>query len=98
MKILDWFKKQAATRDPMGDSDILFTGHYHSARYQQLVGGTEWVQGGALCDTSAWFSQTAGLVSDPVVMRGTITRDQKLEWVAPYRWLRSMPKTKFLNV
>ena len=96
-KILDWYKKQAATRDPMGDADILFTGHYHSARYQQLVGGTEWVQGGALCDTSAWFSQTAGLVSDPVVMRGTITRDQKLEWVAPYRWARSMPKTKVVN-
>jgi len=89
-KILDWYKKQAATRDPMGDADILFTGHYHSGRWQQLVGGTEWIQGGALCDTSAWFSQTAGLVSDPVVMRGTITRSQKLEWVSPYRWPRTV--------
>jgi predicted phosphodiesterase len=96
-KILDWFKRQAATRDPMGDSDVLFTGHYHHARYQQLVGGTEWVQGGALCDASSWFSQTAGLVNDPVVMRGTITKDQKLEWVAPYRWARSMPDTRVIN-
>lgn len=96
-KILDWFKRQAATRDPMGEVDVLFTGHYHHARYQQLVGGTEWVQGGALCDASSWFSQTAGLVNDPVVMRGTITKDQKLEWVAPYRWPRSRPETRVIG-
>ena len=96
-KILDWFKRQAATRDPMGDVDVLFTGHYHHARYQQLVGGTEWIQGGALCDASSWFSQTAGLVNDPVVMRGTITKEQKLEWVAPYRWPRSRPETRVLG-
>lgn len=92
-KILDWFKRMAATKDPLGDSEILFTGHYHHARYQQLVGGTEWVQGGALCDASAWFSQTAGLVNDPVIMRGTITNEQKLEWVAPYRWPRTQPES-----
>lgn len=92
-KILDWFKRMAATKDPLGDSEILFTGHYHHARYQQLVGGTEWIQGGALCDSSAWFSQTAGLVNDPVVMRGTITKEQKLEWIAPHRWPRTQAES-----
>jgi predicted phosphodiesterase len=96
-KILDWFKKMAATRDPIGDSEILFTGHYHHAIYKQLVGNTEWVQGGALCDTSAWFSQSMGLVNDPVVMRGTITREQKLEWIAPYRWPRSEPESRTID-
>lgn len=89
-KILGWFKSMAATRDPLGDSDLLFTGHYHHARNQQLVGDTWWIQGGALCDASAWFSQSAGLVSDPVVMKGTITRDQLIETVMPHVW----PRTK----
>jgi predicted phosphodiesterase len=92
-KILGWFKSMAATRDPIGDSDILFTGHYHHARYQQLIGDTTWIQGGALCDTSAWFSQSFGLVSDPVFMKGTITRDG-VEAVLPHTWARSKPKAR----
>lgn len=92
-KILGWFKSMAATRDPIGDADILFTGHYHHARYQQLIGDTTWIQGGALCDTSAWFSQSFGLVSDPVFMKGTITRDG-IESVMPHTWSRSKPKTR----
>lgn len=93
-KILGWFKSMAATRDPIGDSDLLFTGHYHHGRYQQLVGDTYWVQGGALCDSSAWFSQSAGLVSDPVVMKGTITRNQVVESVMPYVWPRTKPESR----
>lgn len=88
-KILNWFKSMAATRDPVGDSDLLFTGHYHHFRAQQLVGDTWWVQGGALCDTSAWFSQSAGLVSDPVVAKGTITRGKVIESLMPHYWSRS---------
>jgi predicted phosphodiesterase len=95
-KILNWFKSMAATRDPIGDSDILFTGHYHHARYQQLVGDTYWIQGGALCDSSAWFSQSAGLVSDPVVMKGTITRSQGIEMTMPHSWPRTKPTSKEL--
>ena len=88
-KILNWFKSMAATRDPIGDADILFTGHYHHPRFQNLIGDTYWIQGGALCDTSAWFSQSAGLVSDPCIMRGTITQQQRVETVMPYFWPRS---------
>jgi predicted phosphodiesterase len=95
-KILAWFKNMAAARMPEGDADILFTGHYHSGKWSQLVGDTEWVQGGALCDASAWFSQSAGLVSDPLVMKGTITRQQRLESVTPYRWPRTEIATRTL--
>lgn len=96
-KILSWFKSMAAAREPIGDADILFTGHYHSGKFSQLVGDTEWVQGGALCDASAWFSQSSGLVGDPLVMKGTITRTQKLEKLLPYRWPRSRPATQQLG-
>ena len=95
-KILSWFKNMAASRDPIGDSDILFTGHYHSGKYSQLIGDTEWIQGGALCDASAWFSQTGGLVNDPLIMMGTITRDQKLESITPHRWARSRVATEIV--
>lgn len=88
-KILNWFKSMAAIKDPIGDSEILFTGHYHHGVWSQLVGNLEWIQGGALCDASAWFEQTSGLVSDPLVMKGTITRHQKIESLMPYRWPRT---------
>ena len=93
-KILAWYKNMSAIKDPIGDSEILFTGHYHHGVWSQLVGNLEWIQGGALCDASAWFEQTSGLVSDPLVMKGTITRDQKIESLTPYRWPRSQVATR----
>lgn len=92
-KLTRWFERMAAIRDPLGDSDLIFSGHYHHARFQQLLGDTLWVQGGALCDASEWFSQSLGLVSDPVVMKGTITRSQLVETLLPYSWTRSRPET-----
>lgn len=89
-KLLNWFKSMAAVRDPIGDSDILFVGHYHHLIAQQLIGDTFLIMGGALCDASAWFSQSAGLVSDPLIVKGTITKTQPIETLIPYRW----PRTK----
>lgn len=88
-KILAWFKNMSVAREPIGDADLLFTGHYHHAICQQLVGDTWLIQGGALCDASSWFSQTAGLVSDPCIVKGTITRAQKVESLIPYSWNRT---------
>lgn len=88
-KLLGWFKSMAATRDPIGDSDILFVGHYHHLIAQQLIGDTYLIMGGALCDASAWFSQSAGLVSDPLIVKGTITKHQPIESLSPYRWPRT---------
>jgi predicted phosphodiesterase len=96
-KILNWFKSMAATRDPIGDSDVLFTGHYHHPRFQSLIGDTYWIQGGALCDTSAWFSQSYGLVSDPCLMRFTMTRENRVESVMPYFWPRTQTNSKTLG-
>ena len=88
-KILNWFKSMAASRDPIGDSDLLVTGHFHHVILQQLVGDTWLLQGGALCDASAWFSQTAGLVSDPALNKWTMTREQMIEQFMPYTWNRT---------
>lgn len=88
-KILNWFKSMAASRDPLGDSDLLFTGHYHHGRYQQLIGDTYWIQGGAMCDASEWFGQSFGLVSDPLLMTGTMTREKLVETITPHTWART---------
>lgn len=88
-KILAWFKSMAASRDPIGESELLVTGHYHHLILQQLIGDTWLLQGGALCDASAWFSQTAGLVSDPLLNKWTMTPAQVVEVLLPTSWDRS---------
>jgi predicted phosphodiesterase len=88
-KLLSWFKSMAASRDPMGDADLLVTGHYHHVILQQLIGDTWLMQGGALCDASAWFSQTAGLVSDPALNTWTMTPTQMVEQFMPHTWNRT---------
>lgn len=96
-KIKNWFKNMAAIKDPIGDSDILFVGHYHHLIMMQLIGDLLLIMGGALCDASDWFSQSLGLVSDPCIAKGTITRDQKLETFTPYFWRRSEHKTSTIG-
>ncbi len=93
-KLLSWFKSMAASKDPIGDSDILMTGHYHHIIATQLIGDTWLLQGGALCDASSWFSQSYGLVSDPAILKGTITRSQKIETLLPYTWDRTKTEAK----
>lgn len=92
-KLLAWFKSMAASKDPIGDSQLLFTGHYHHVLVTQLIGDTWLLQAGALCDVSSWFSQTYGLVSDPAILKGTITRDNKLEKLMPYTWNRTITES-----
>lgn len=93
-KIKNWFKNMAAIKDPVGDSDILFVGHYHHLICMQLIGDLLMIMGGALCDASDWFSQSLGLVSDPCIAKGTITKNQKLETFSPYFWRRSENPTR----
>lgn len=93
-KLLSWFKSMAAIRDPLGDSHLLITGHYHHVILQQLIGDTWLLQGGALCDESEWFGQTAGLVNDPALNMWTTTRSQLIEYYMPYSWDRTRAKTR----
>jgi hypothetical protein len=50
--------------------------------------------GGALCDASDWFSQSLGLVSDPCLAKGTITREKKIENFMPYFWDRTKTESR----
>ena len=96
-KLLNWFKMMAGIRDPLGDADVLWVGHYHHLILQQLIGDTLLVMGGALCDASDWFQQSAGLVSDPCINKGTITRESRIETLSPYFFNRTKPDSRIIG-
>lgn len=96
-KLLNWYKTMAGIKDPLGDSHLLFVGHYHHLILMQLIGDLLLVMGGALCDASDWFQQSAGLVSDPCIVKGTITRDKRIEHFMPYFWDRTKPVSRTIG-
>jgi len=57
-----WWQGQATGRTPIGNADILLTGHYHHFRAQQ-VGPRLWLQVPAMDGGSAWFRDAKGLES-----------------------------------
>ena len=59
MRLRRWLEKQALGRQPIGDSDILVTGHYHSFRMADW-GGVTWVQVPALDGGSEWWTAQTG--------------------------------------
>lgn len=61
-KLQRWYEKQAASKQPIGDSDILVTGHYHHLR-QADWGGCHWLQAPALDGGSEWWRLMGGGVS-----------------------------------
>lgn len=62
-KLHTWFNKMAGTRQPIGDADILVTGHYHHLRYADW-GGCQWLQAPALDGGSEWWRLQGGGVSE----------------------------------
>lgn len=59
MKLRRWLEKQALGRQPIGDCDVLVTGHYHSFRMADW-GGVTWVQAPALDGGSEWWTAQTG--------------------------------------
>lgn len=57
-----WWAGQATGRTPVGDADVLITGHYHHFIAQQ-VGPRLWIQLPAMDGGSPWFRDRKGLES-----------------------------------
>jgi len=62
VKLQRWWEGQAAGRQPIGDADILVTGHYHHLRVADW-GGCMWVQAPAMEGGSEWWRVSTGQVS-----------------------------------
>ena len=57
-KLLNWWKDKAHTRHPVGDADILVSGHYHHLQVMQ-DGARTWFQCPAVAD-SRWWEESGG--------------------------------------
>lgn len=58
-KTHDWWAKQAHGLQPIGDSTLLFTGHYHHLKVDQS-GAKTWIQAPALDGGSQWWKHKTG--------------------------------------
>jgi len=67
LKLKTWLSKMSLGRQPIGECDILVTGHYHHLR-QADWGSVHWLQAPALDGGSEWFRVTTGEHSEPGVL------------------------------
>ena len=64
VKLRRWYERAAGGKQPIGDADILVTGHYHHLRVADW-GGAVWLQCPALDGGSEWWRLTSGESSTP---------------------------------
>ena len=63
-KLRSWWEKQAAGKQPIGDVDVLISGHYHHLRVADW-GGCLWMQAPALDGGSEYWRVLTGERSEP---------------------------------
>ena len=68
-----WWGKQAFGLQPIGDADILLTGHYHHLVVKQSGARTHF-QAPALDGGSQWFTEQAGVVAPAGLLTITVGR------------------------
>lgn len=59
-----WWQGQALGRQPVGDAELLITGHYHHLRISEGTGRT-WLQAPAMDGGSHWWTAQTGQNSPP---------------------------------
>lgn len=75
-----WWGKQAFGRQHAGDADILFSGHFHHLRVEQMGSARTWIQCPALDGGSDWFRRTDGSVCPAGILSLWVTPGQGLGW------------------
>lgn len=76
-KALKWFSGQAAGRQPIGDSDVLVTHHFHHLAIRDW-GATTWVQTPAMDGGSEWLTDMNGQSSQPGMLSFVMSPETKL--------------------
>lgn len=80
-KLFRWWQGQAAGRQPIGDSDILVTGHYHHFRIADW-GGCVWLQAPAMEGGSEWWRVSSGQMSQIGTLTFVTTPEQRATDIA----------------
>lgn len=76
-KLQRWWEGQAAGRQPIGDADILVTGHYHHLRVADW-GGCVWLQAPALEGGSEWWRVSTGQASQIGMLSFVTTETERM--------------------
>jgi predicted phosphodiesterase len=76
-KLRSWWEKQAAGKQPIGDADVLVSGHYHHLRVADW-GGCFWLQAPAMDGGSEYWRVATGEVSQPGMLTFVTTTDQRV--------------------
>lgn len=80
-KLRRWWEGQAAGRQPIGDADILVTGHYHHLRVADW-GGCVWLQAPAMEGGSEWWRVSTGERSQIGTLTFLSTKEQRVTDIA----------------
>lgn len=74
-KMQQWLANKALSRDPIGQADLVLSGHYHYLRLEQFSDVT-WIQTGSMDGGSAWFSHRGGVEAPPAAVT-FVTADRR---------------------
>lgn len=80
-KLRQWWEKQAAGKQAVGDSDVLVSGHFHHLRVADW-GGCVWLQAPALDGGSDYWRVATGEVSQAGMLTFVTTVDQRVADIA----------------
>lgn len=80
-KLRNWFGAQAAGKQPIGDSDVLVTGHYHHLRVADW-GGCVWLQAPALDGGSEYWRVMAGESSETGMLTFVMSEEKRVHDIA----------------
>ena len=76
-----WLAGQSLGRQPIGNADVLLTGHWHHLIVKELTAGVTWIQVPSTENESTWWRHRTGGTSTPGTV-SFITRDG--EWSELY--------------
>lgn len=76
-KLRRWYERQAGGKQPIGDCDILVSGHYHHLRVADW-GGCVWLQAPALDGGSESWRMSKGEASQPGVLTFASYPDRRI--------------------
>ena len=75
-----WWGKQAFGKQHAGSADILFSGHFHHLRVEQMGSDRVWIQAPALDGGSDWFRRSDGKDTPAGMLSMWITPGQGIGW------------------
>lgn len=75
-----WWGKQAFGKQQAGDASILFTGHFHHLRVEQMGSDRTWIQAPALEGASDWFRRSDGTSCPAGMISMWVTPGQGIGW------------------